>query len=244
MRKFIIVLISCIALLNANDTINYYGDIVNIKLSKDSWNRIIFDADVNAEPIYSKEKNLEVYKANNSVFVKFKPMVKVEVLDKQEQIMDIDYSQSKKSELFVSTTTGTYSFTIEPASVPAKTYIIQNVQNKNTNLLKFEMDSPRKVFKDLIKSVFINEQVDNYEKLKLASKEQILSNLIIKPKYIFRGKIYSAYLYDITALETVNINEKIFTSLDLRNKRAIAVKEDDRILETNQTTQLIIIVGN
>ena len=127
---------------------------MNIKLSQDSWNRLIFDSEINAEPIFSKEKNVDIYRANNSVFIKFKPMVKVEVLDKQEQILDIDYTNAKKSELFISTNSGTYSFTIEPIKADAKTYIIQNIQNKNENLLKFEVNEPRKIFKDITKNIF------------------------------------------------------------------------------------------
>ena len=165
MKKLIFLVISFIT-LNATETINYYGDIVSIKLSKNSWNRIIFDSEVNAEPIFSKEKNVDVYKANNSVFIKFKPMLKVEVADKQEQILDIDYSNAKKSELFISTKNGTYSFVIEPNEVDAKTYIIQNIQNENENILKFEMDSPRKVFKEITKNIFLNEEFENYEKIK------------------------------------------------------------------------------
>lgn len=242
MKKLILVIFSFIT-LNASEIINYYGDIVNIKLSKDSWNRIIFDSEVNAEPIFSKEKNVDVYKANNSVFIKYKPMLKVEVLDKQEQILDIDYSNAKKTELFISTKNGTYSFTIEPIDSEAKTYTIQNIQNKNENLLKFEMNEPRKVFKDITKEIFLNEEFDDYEKIKLSKEAIILDNLIIAPKYIFKGKIYSAYLFNITARENIqNINEKIFINLDLKNKKSIALK-DKRLLK-NQITQLIIIVGN
>lgn len=242
MKKLILLAISFIT-LNATDTINYYGDIVNIKVSQNSWNRIIFDSEVNAEPIYSKEKNVEIYKANNSVFIKFKPMIKLEVADKQERILDIDYSNSKKSELFISTKNGTYSFTIEPANVDAKTYLIQNVQNKNENLLKFEMNEPRKIFKDITRDIFLNEEVENYEKVKFSKEGTILDNLTIYPTHIFKGKIYSAYLFNVTAREDIqNINEKLFLNLDLKNKRSIALK--DKKLLKNQTTQLIIIVGN
>ena len=157
MKKLILLIFSIIT-LNATETVNYYGDIVNIKLSQDSWNRLIFDSEINAEPIFSKEKNVDIYRANNSVFIKFKPMVKVEVLDKQEQILDIDYTNAKKSELFISTNSGTYSFTIEPIKADAKTYIIQNIQNKNENLLKFEVNEPRKIFKDITKNIFLISQ--------------------------------------------------------------------------------------
>jgi hypothetical protein len=242
MKKLIFLIISFIT-LNATETIGYYGDIVNIKLSKDSWNRIIFDSEVNAEPIFSKEKNVDVYKANNSIFIKFKPMLKVEVTEKQEQILDIDYSNAKKSELFISTKNGTYSFTIEPIQIDAKTYIIQNIQNENENILKFEMDSSRKVFKDITKNIFLNEEFDSYEKINLSKESIILDNLIISPKYIFKGKLYSAYLFNIKAREnTQNINEKLFINLDLKNKRSISLK--DKKLLKNETTQLIIIVGN
>lgn len=242
MKKLIFLIISFIT-LNATETINYYGDIVNIKLSKNSWNRIIFDSEVNAEPIFSKEKNVDVYKANNSVFIKFKPMLKVEVTDKQEQILDIDYSNAKKSELFISTKNGTYSFVIEPTEIDAKTYIIQNIQNQNENILKFEMDSPRKVFKEITKNILINEEFENYEKIKSSKEAIILDNLIVTPKFIFKGKIYSAYLFNIKAREDIeNINEKLFINLDLKNKRSISIK--DKKLFKNQTTQLIIIVGN
>ena len=242
MKKLIFLVISFIT-LNATETINYYGDIVSIKLSKNSWNRIIFDSEVNAEPIFSKEKNVDVYKANNSVFIKFKPMLKVEVTDKQEQILDIDYSNAKKSELFISTKNGTYSFVIEPNEVDAKTYIIQNIQNENENILKFEMDSPRKVFKEITKNIFLNEEFENYEKIKFSKESKVLDNLIVTPKYIFKGKIYSAYLFNITARQDIqNINEKIFIGLDLKNKRSISIK--DKKLFKNQSTQLIIIVGN
>ena len=242
MKKLIFLIISFIT-LNATETINYYGDIVSIKLSKNSWNRIIFDSEVNAEPIFSKEKNVDVYKANNSVFIKFKPMLKVEVTDKQEQILDIDYSNAKKSELFISTKNGTYSFVIEPTEIDAKTYIIQNIQNQNENILKFEMDSPRKVFKEITKNIFLNEEFENYEKIKFSKEAIIIDNLIVTPKLIFKGKIYSAYLFNIKAREDIeNINEKLFINLDLKNKRSISVK--DKKLFKNQTTQLIIIVGN
>jgi hypothetical protein len=242
MKKLIFLIISFIT-LNATETINYYGDIVNIKLSKNSWNRIIFDGEINAEPIFSKEKNVDIYKANNSVFIKFKPMLKVEVADKQEHILDIDYSNAKKSELFISTKNGTYSFTIEPTDTDAKTYIIQNIQNQNENILKFEMDSPRKVFKDITKNIFLNEEFNNYEKVKLSKESIILNNLIVSPTYVFKGKIYSAYLFNIKAREDIeNINEKFFINLDLKNKRSISVK--DKKLFKNQSTQLLIIVGN
>jgi hypothetical protein len=242
MKKLIFLIISFIT-LNATETISYYGDIVNIKLSKDSWNRIIFDSEVNAEPIFSKEKNVDVYKANNSIFIKFKPMLKVEVSEKQEQILDIDYSNAKKSELFISTKNGTYSFTIEPIQIDAKTYIIQNIQNENENILKFEMDSSRKVFKDITKSIFLNEEFESYEKINLSKESIILDNLIVSPKYVFSGKLYSAYLFNIKAREnTQNINEKLFINLDLKNKRSISLK--DKKLLKNETTQLIIIVGN
>lgn len=242
MKKLILIALSFIT-LNAAEIINYYGDIVNMKLSKDSWNRIIFDSEVNAEPIFSKEKNVEVYKANNSVFIKFKPMLKVEVSDKQEQILDIDYSNAKKSELFISTKSGTYSFTIEPIETDAKTYTIQNIRNENDNILKFEMDSPRKVFKDITTNIFLNEEFENYEKIKFSKEAIILDNLIVTPKIVFKGKIYSAYLFNIKAREDIeNINEKLFLNLDLKNKRSISVK-DKRLLK-NHVTQLMIIVGN
>lgn len=242
MKKIVLLIFSIIS-LNAMETINYYGDIVNIKLSSDSWNRIIFDSEVNAEPIFSKEKNVDIYRANNSIFIKFKPMLKVEVADKQEQILDIDYSNAKKSELFISTNGGTYSFTIEPIKTDAKTYIIQNIQNKNENLLKFEMDEPRKIFKDITRTIFLDEKFENYEKVKLDKKEFVVNNLTINPIYAFKGKIYSAYLFNVTARENMeNINEKLFLNLDLKNKRSIAIK--DKKLLKSQTTQLIIIVGN
>ena len=42
MKKLILLIFSIIS-LNATETVNYYGDIVNIKLSQDSWNRLIHD---------------------------------------------------------------------------------------------------------------------------------------------------------------------------------------------------------
>ena len=242
MKKLILLIFSIIS-LNATETVNYYGDIVNIKLSQDSWNRLIFDNEINSEPIFSKEKNVDIYRANNSVFIKFKPMVKVEVLDKQEQILDIDYTNAKKSELFISTNNGTYSFTIEPIKADAKTYIIQNIQNKNENLLKFEVNEPRKIFKDITKNIFLNEEVENYEKNRLKTEAIIIDHVTVNPLYIFKGKIYSAYLFNVVARENIDsLNEKLFLNLDLKNKRAIAIK--NKKLLKNQSTQVIIIVGN
>lgn len=242
MKKLILLIFSIIS-LNATETVNYYGDIVNIKLSQDSWNRLIFDSEINSEPIFSKEKNVDIYRANNSVFIKFKPMVKVEVLDKQEQILDIDYTNAKKSELFISTNSGTYSFTIEPIKADAKTYIIQNIQNKNENLLKFEVNEPRKIFKDITKNIFLNEEVENYEKNRLKTEAIIIDHVTVNPLYIFKGKIYSAYLFNVVARENIDsLNEKLFLNLDLKNKRAISIK--DKKLLRNQSTQVIIIVGN
>ncbi len=242
MKKLILLIFSIIS-LNATETVNYYGDIVNIKLSQDSWNRLIFDNEINSEPIFSKEKNVDIYRANNSVFIKFKPMVKVEVLDKQEQILDIDYTNAKKSELFISTNSGTYSFTIEPIKADAKTYIIQNIQNKNENLLKFEVNEPRKIFKDITKNIFLNEEVENYEKNRLKTEAIIIDHVTVNPLYIFKGKIYSAYLFNVVARENIDsLNEKLFLNLDLKNKRAIAIK--NKKLLKNQSTQVIIIVGN
>ena len=242
MKKLILLIFSIIS-LNATETVNYYGDIVNIKLSQDSWNRLIFDNEINSEPIFSKEKNVDIYRANNSVFIKFKPMVKVEVADKQEQILDIDYTNAKKSELFISTNNGTYSFTIEPIKADAKTYIIQNIQNKNENLLKFEVNEPRKIFKDITKNIFLNEEVENYEKNRLKTEAIIIDHVTVNPLYIFKGKIYSAYLFNIVARENIDsLNEKLFLNLDLKNKRAIAIK--NKKLLKNQSTQVIIIVGN
>lgn len=242
MKKLILLIFSIIS-LNATETVNYYGDIVNIKLSQDSWNRLIFDNEINSEPIFSKEKNVDIYRANNSVFIKFKPMVKVEVLDKQEQILDIDYTNAKKSELFISTNSGTYSFTIEPIKADAKTYIIQNIQNKNENLLKFEVNEPRKIFKDITKNIFLNEEVENYEKNRLKTEAIIIDHVTVNPLYIFKGKIYSAYLFNVVARENIDsLNEKLFLNLDLKNKRAISIK--DKKLLRNQSTQVIIIVGN
>jgi hypothetical protein len=242
MKKLILLIFSIIS-LNATETVNYYGDIVNIKLSQDSWNRLIFDSEINSEPIFSKEKNVDIYRANNSVFIKFKPMVKVEVADKQEQILDIDYTNAKKSELFISTNNGTYSFTIEPIKADAKTYIIQNIQNKNENLLKFEVNEPRKIFKDITKNIFLNEEVENYEKNRLKTEAIIIDHVTVNPLYIFKGKIYSAYLFNVVARENIDsLNEKLFLNLDLKNKRAISIK--DKKLLRNQSTQVIIIVGN
>ena len=242
MKKLILLIFSIIS-LNATETVNYYGDIVNIKLSQDSWNRLIFDNEINSEPIFSKEKNVDIYRANNSVFIKFKPMVKVEVADKQEQILDIDYTNAKKSELFISTNNGTYSFTIEPIKADAKTYIIQNIQNKNENLLKFEVNEPRKIFKDITKNIFLNEEVENYEKNRLKTEAIIIDHVTVNPLYIFKGKIYSAYLFNVVARENIDsLNEKLFLNLDLKNKRAIAIK--NKKLLKNQSTQVIIIVGN
>lgn len=242
MKKLILLIFSIIS-LNATETVNYYGDIVNIKLSQDSWNRLIFDNEINSEPIFSKEKNVDIYRANNSVFIKFKPMVKVEVADKQEQILDIDYTNAKKSELFISTNNGTYSFTIEPIKADAKTYIIQNIQNKNENLLKFEVNEPRKIFKDITKNIFLNEEVENYEKNRLKTEAIIIDHVTVNPLYIFKGKIYSAYLFNVVARENIDsLNEKLFLNLDLKNKRAISIK--DKKLLRNQSTQVIIIVGN
>ena len=170
-------------------------------------------------------------------------MVKVEVLDKQEQILDIDYTNAKKIELFISTNSGTYSFTIEPIKADAKTYIIQNIQNKNENLLKFEVNEPRKIFKDITKNIFLNEEVENYEKNRLKTEATIIEHVTVNPLYIFKGKIYSAYLFNAVARENIDsLNEKLFLNLDLKNKRAISIK--DKKLLRNQSTQVIIIVGN
>ncbi|MFA7084705.1 MAG: type-F conjugative transfer system secretin TraK [Arcobacteraceae bacterium] len=229
--------------INATETISYHGEILNLKLSNDSWNRIIFDSDINAEPIFSKEKNVDIYKANKSVFIKFKPVLKVEIQDKQEQILDIDYSNSKTSELFISTVDGTYSFTIEPKPVSAKTYFIQNIQNKNKNILKFEMDSTRKIAKEIIKNIFLNEAIENYDKLKVNPKALNINNMLITPKFVFKGKIYSAYLYDVIALDDIkNIDEKLFLNLTVKNKKAISIK--DKSLMKNHKTSLVILVGN
>ena len=229
--------------LNATDNINYNGEIVNIELSKDSWNRLIFDSDINAEPLYSKEKNIDIYKANKSVFIKFKPMLKVEILDKKENILEVDYDKSLKSELFISTKNGTYSFTIEPTKTDAKTYFIQNNQTVQKDILKFEIDQVRKVLKTITKSIFLDEDIQHYEKYKSTKETIQIAGLSIKPKYIFDGKIYRAYLYDVTALENItnDIDEKIFLQLDPKNKRSISLKE--KVLSKNQTTLLTIIVG-
>jgi hypothetical protein len=105
------------------------------------------------------------------------------------------------------------------------------------------MDSPRKVFKEITKNIFLNEEFENYEKIKFSKEAIIIDNLLVTPKLIFKGKIYSAYLFNIKAREDIeNINEKLFINLDLKNKRSISVK--DKKLFKNQTTQLIIIVGN
>jgi hypothetical protein len=243
MKKTILASLVLALTLNATDNINYNGEIVNIKLSKDSWNRLIFDSDINAEPIYSKEKNIEIYKANQSVFIKFKPMLKVEMLDKKENVLDIDYDKSKKSELFISTEKATYSFTIEPSNISAKTYFIQNNQTANQDILKFEIDPVRKVLKQITKSIFLDETIQKYEKKIFHTTKIVIGNLEIKPRYIFDGKIYKSYLYDVTALETteVPIDEKIFLQLSPTNKRSISIK--DKMLQKNQTTSLAIIVG-
>ena len=243
MKKSILISLILSLALNATENINYNGEIVNIKLSKDSWNRLIFDSDINAEPIYSKEKNIEVYKANQSVFIKFKPMMKVEILDQKENVLDIDYDKSKKSELFVSTKKATYSFSIEPLNITAKTYLIQNNQSINADILKFETDPVRKVLKQITKNMFLNETIEKYEKKVFHKTKIIIGNLEIKPRYIFDGKIYKSYLYDVTALKNmeVPIDEKIFLQLSPTNKRSISIK--DKTLQKNQTTSLAIIVG-
>jgi len=243
MKKSVLISFIFALALNATENINYNGEIVNIKLSKDSWNRLIFDSDINAEPIYSKEKNIEVYKANQSVFIKFKPMMKVEILDQKENVLDIDYDKSKKSELFVSTKKATYSFSIEPLNITAKTYLIQNNQSINADILKFETDPVRKVLKQITKNMFLNETIEKYEKKVFHKTKIIIGNLEIKPRYIFDGKIYKSYLYDVTALKNmeVPIDEKIFLQLSPTNKRSISIK--DKTLQKNQTTSLAIIVG-
>ena len=59
-----------------------------------------------------------------------------------------------------------------------------------------------------------------------ASNITIGDNLTIYPTHIFKGKIYSAYLFNVTAREDIqNINEKLFLNLDLKNKRSIALKD-------------------
>lgn len=244
MKKLIIMLsVISFTLLHAVENINYNGEIVNVKLSKHSWNRLIFDSDINAEPIYSKEKNIEVYKANKSVFIKFKPMMKVELLDKKESILDIDYDRSQKSELFVSTLNATYSFTIEPKNIDAQTYFIQNNQIKTQKLLKFEMNPVRKVLKNITKDIFLFQAHEKYKKSTFLEREVILGNLLIKPKYQYEGKIYKAYLYDVIALDNIDIpiDEKIFLSLQPKQKRSISIR--DKQLTKNQKTSLVIIVG-
>lgn len=244
MKKIILTLIAIsFTVLHAKQNINYNGEIVNIKLSKDSWNRLIFDSDINADPIYSKEKNIEVYKANKSVFIKFKPMMKVEIVDKKESILGIDYDRSQKSELFISTKNATYSFTIEPQDIDAQTYFIQNNQTKLQELLKFEMDPVRVVLKNITKDIFLYEAHKQYEKSPFHQKDKRIGNLLIKPKYQYDGKIYKAYLYEVVALENIDIpiDEKLFLALPLRQKRSISLKE--KTLTKNQKTNLVIIVG-
>lgn len=243
MIKKLLVASLFLSVVYAADSISYNGEIQNIKLSNNSWNRLIFDSDINAEPIYSKEKNIDIYKANKSVFIKFKPMMKVEVFDKSENILEIDYNKSKKSELFISTDTGTYSFTIEPTDVDAKTYFIQNIQTAQKDILKFEINPVRKVLKTITKNIFLNEDLKNYKKYKSQNQTVELGDLQIDTKYIFEGKIYKAYLYEVTALKdlTEPIDQKIFLNIDLKNKRSISIK--DELLVKDQTTLLTIIVG-
>ena len=50
-------------------------------------------------------------------------------------------------------------------------------------------------------------------------------------------------MFNVVARENIDsLNEKLFLNLDLKNKRAISIK--DKKLLRNQSTQVIIIVGN
>ena len=109
--------------------------------------------------------------------------------------------------------------------------------------MKFEVNEPRKIFKDITKNIFLNEEVENYEKNRLKTEAIIIDHVTVNPLYIFKGKIYSAYLFNVVARENIDsLNEKLFLNLDLKNKRAIAIK--NKKLLKNQSTQVIIIVGN
>ena len=83
----------------------------------------------------------------------------------------------------------------------------------------------------LSKNIFLNEEVENYEKNRLKTEAIIIDHVTVNPLYIFKGKIYSAYLFNVVARENIDsLNEKLFLNLDLKNKRAISIKDKKIII--------------
>ncbi len=238
MKKTILI-ITLLNSLYGYESLKYNGEELDVPVNTDSWTRLIFDSKVNADPIYSKEKNLALKKAYNSVFIKYKPVQEVEIMGKVEVVKNIDYSKAQEVELFVSTDNGTYVFNIKPNIenvASSRTYKIINQMNNTKDLLKFETDPVRSVLKKLTKSALTEYFVDGYRvvksnaPIKFTVKGEEL-DLVLDKKLI--GKLYTVHIYNLPLL-LESVTNKDFIDLPLANKRSISVNG----------SKLVVVTGN
>jgi len=251
----LIGVLSFSAFAEALELVRYGGDKEIVDVSNNSVSKFVFPSNI-LKKAYSKEKNLLIETDKNELYIKYSPV------SEQEQFFDpqgkpiasnsggkLSYKKAFRSELFVTTETGSYLFVLNPVSRDAETFKIVDPKADQKKAYEFETkDEYPETIRKLVALSFDFAQgtgvaPDGYNVKELKTEAFAYgSKTTVSPRYRLIGNTFDIYLFELKNItdEELTVDPKAFTRIPLKQK--LAISPLDETIAPFQKTMLTIIV--
>lgn len=209
---------------------------MNINVSQTSVNRLVLPSKI-IDIAYSKEKGLDIQLNENQAFIKYVPTKKENIRtigNKAEVVGDpeILYNKAKGAEVFFITTSGTFSFALNPKNIEAQTIIVNDFSADKKEILRYETENDYvATLSKITESILKGGTPQGY---KLKERPKILKDLkdiTISYQNRYDGVLYQAHLLEVKnkTKEAIILNPKEFISLAEDSPKSISIYYDNEV---------------
>lgn len=166
---------------------------------------------------YSKEKEIQITKANKNLLVKIIPKVIVE--GNEEKIVRDSFPR----ELLVECGNQVFTLILVPKKIPTQTIILKPKFADTKKALKFETSNDYETtIKELIKHVYREEPPKGYSVKEVYKPYKRFKQLNMNILRVYKGAIYKITEYQLIGKQRVDLTEKLFIPY-LKNPIAISL---------------------
>ena len=166
---------------------------------------------------YSKEKEIQITKADKNLLVKILP--KLITKGNQQQIKRENFPR----ELLVECEGQIFTVILVPKKIPTQTVILKPKFSDKKKALKFETSNPYETtIKQLIKKAYRGEPIDGYSIRKVHKPYKRFKQLNMDIERVYIGAVYKITEYSLTGKQSIDLTEKLFIPY-LNNPVAISL---------------------
>ena len=208
-----------------------------VDVSKTDVNRIICENGEFGKVVYSKDKEISIQKDGENAFIKLLP-----VITRSNNVVIDSVINEFNRDVYFECNQKIYSLNLIPKDISAQTILLfdDGTRKNNIEAKRFEQSSPfEKTVINIIKNVYKEKEPDGYVTKILPPKYIKFNELELLPTKTYTGNDYMIYEYKITALENIELDEKMFINFVANNPLAISLSELN--LQKNEEARLFVV---